>query len=53
MKAINKIATSQLAFCLNDVILYTQLDIELSIIIVSHMLLTGGYLYGFWHSKSK
>jgi hypothetical protein len=52
MKTINKIAIVQVSFCVGGIIAYTLLDIELKKVIVNNMILTIGYLYGFWHSKN-
>ena len=52
MKTINKIARVQVAFCIGGIIGYTLLDSELRNVIATHIVLTIGYLYGFWHGKN-
>jgi len=52
MKTINKIAIVQVAFCIGGIIGYTLLDSELKTVIINHIGLTTGYLYGYWHSKN-
>jgi len=52
MKTINKIAIVQVAFCIGGIIGCTLLDFELKRVIINHIVLTTGYLYGYWHSKN-
>ena len=52
MKTINKIAIVQVAFCIGGIIGYTLLDFELKNVILNHIVLTIGYLYGFLDSKN-
>ena len=52
MKTINKIAIVQVVFCIGGIVGYTLLDFELKNVIGNHIVLTIGYLYGFWHSKN-
>ena len=52
MKTINKIAITQVAFCIGGIIGCTLLDFELKKVIVNHIVLTIGYLHGYWHSKN-
>ncbi len=53
MNTINKIALVQVCFAIGDVILFTIFDYELRNIIINHIILTIGYLYGFWHNSIK
>ena len=52
MKTINKIAKVQVAFCIGVIIGCTVFDFDLKRVILNHIVLTIGYLYGFWHSKN-
>ena len=52
MKTINKIVIVQLGFCIGGIMGYTLLDFELKNMVVNHIVLTIGYLQGFWHSKN-
>ena len=52
MKTINKIVMAQIGFCIGEIIGFKMFDLELRYVIVYHIILTIGYLYGLWHSKN-
>jgi len=51
MKTIEKIIALQIGMCIGGIILYTLLDFRLNNIIITHILLTMGYLYGMFDAR--
>ena len=52
MKTINKLMIAQVVFFLGGFISYYIIHLPLKIVIASNIVLTIGYLYGFYHSKN-
>ena len=51
MKTINKILQTQIFYLIGGTISFFVLNFEIQNIIASHIILTMGYLYGFYHAK--
>ena len=52
MKTINEIAKTQVFFITGGAIGFFVLNFEIENIIASHIILTIGYLNGFYHSQT-
>ena len=53
MTTIEKIGVVQIAFCIGGLISFFILDINITNIIISHITLTMGYLYGLYDAERK
>ena len=49
MKIIGKILLAQISMGLGGFIAIKLMDAELMEVVISHITLTAGYLYGFWN----